>query len=275
MIKRILVALSGTPYTTIAIRHAIELARRHEAELTGVTIANLAAMSSVGPVPIGAGAAAAELVQFRQAVTRQRVEQSIEEFETACRRASMIHAVVREAGDPFEELTSLWRYHDLTILGLRGLFEYGVVHNPSDYLIQLVRSGVRPLLAVAETYRDVRRVLIAYDGSMHAAKAMKTFVQSQYWGNLTARIICLDTEPEQAAMLLADAGSYCRAHGLDASVESLDGPAAEGLLGDVEQWNADLIVLGSSAKSRMARWVMGDVCQHAIRHARLPLYMNS
>ena len=38
MIKRILVALSGTTCTTSAIRHAVELAKEHDAELTGVTI---------------------------------------------------------------------------------------------------------------------------------------------------------------------------------------------------------------------------------------------
>ena len=42
MIKRILVGLAGTPYTDTAIRRAVELAKVHEAELTGPERAFLA-----------------------------------------------------------------------------------------------------------------------------------------------------------------------------------------------------------------------------------------
>lgn len=274
MIKRILVALSGTPYTKSAVRHAIELARRHEAELTGVTIANLAAMTNVGPIPLGAGAAAAELVHFRQAITEERVEKAIEEFEDACRRTDTPHAVAREAGDPFEELISLCRYHDLTILGLKGLFEYGVVHNPDDYLISLIRQHVRPILAVAESHREIKRVLIAYDGSMPAAKAMKQFAQARLFDDLTVKIVCFHKKPEDAEKLLADADTYCRAHGLDVSAEYQEGTTRETLLPHAEEWNADLVVLGSSTKSRMRRYVLGDTCLHTIRHAHMPLYLS-
>ena len=38
MIKRILVGLGGTPFTTTAIRYAVELAKVHQAEVLGVTV---------------------------------------------------------------------------------------------------------------------------------------------------------------------------------------------------------------------------------------------
>ena len=53
MIKRILVALSGTPYTKAAIQHALELATHHGADVTGVTDIDLAKVAHVGPVPMG------------------------------------------------------------------------------------------------------------------------------------------------------------------------------------------------------------------------------
>ena len=51
MIKRILLGLGGTPYTTVAIRRAVELAKRFEAEVTGVTVIDVKGLSNVGPVP--------------------------------------------------------------------------------------------------------------------------------------------------------------------------------------------------------------------------------
>ena len=84
MIKRILVALSGTPYTRSAIQHAIELAGYHGSSLTGVTDIDLARVADVGPVPMGAGAAAHNLVEHRLQLTEQQVEETIAHFEAAC-----------------------------------------------------------------------------------------------------------------------------------------------------------------------------------------------
>ena len=41
MIKRILLGIGGTPYTSVAIQRAVELAKRFEAEITGVTVLDL------------------------------------------------------------------------------------------------------------------------------------------------------------------------------------------------------------------------------------------
>ena len=47
MIKRILLGLGGTPYTTVAIQRAVELAKRFEAEITGVTVLDVERLTNV------------------------------------------------------------------------------------------------------------------------------------------------------------------------------------------------------------------------------------
>ncbi len=274
MIKRILVALSGTPFTEAAVRHAVELAERHGAELTGVTVVDLARLANVGPVPVGAGAAAHELVEHRLQLTEQHVRESIALLERACGDAGLHHAVLRETGDPFECLISAWRYHDLTVAELRGLFEYGVVHSPDDTLVRLIARGVRPILAAARTWRPVRRVLMAYNGSMESAKAIKRFVQMRLWPDVTLKIACFELERTQAATLLADAAAYCRAHGYEAQCEALGGHPHERLLAHAREWEADLIVMGSTSRARILRHLLGDTVLHAVRHAEVPLFLS-
>ncbi|MHC4948168.1 MAG: universal stress protein [Planctomycetota bacterium] len=275
MIKRILVALSGTPYTRTAVHYALDLAQVHGAEVTGVTVSNLEKLSQVGPVPMGGGAAAIELAEYRQVITEERVEGAIADFERACRDAGVIQCVDREQGDPFELLTSLWRTHDLTILGLRGLFEYGVVHNPADQLLRLMGRGVRPLLAVAAEHRPIRRVLIAYKGSMASAKAMKRFCQMRLWPDVTFRVACFDRDPAEAADLLTDASHYCRLQGYEVEVDHPEGSLRDGLDEYVGAHGIDLVVMGAKARSRMARFVLGDTTLTAIRTSDVPLYLTS
>ena len=192
MTKRILVALSGTPFTPSAIETALELGREHDAEVTGVTVIDVARLEDVGPVPLGGSAAALDLTEHRRHVTEERIEEQVSRFEAACAEQGTIHRVIRETGDAMEELMGLWRYHDVTVVGLRGLFDYGIFRDPHDKIIALLAKGVRPILAVAEKPRRVERVLIAYSGSMESAMAMKRFVQLHLWPNTTLGIAHFD-----------------------------------------------------------------------------------
>lgn len=274
MIKRILVALSGTPFTATATKYALELAKLHKAEVTGVTDVDIAKLMKVGPVPVGGGAAAASLAEHRIHVTEEHVEQAIADFEQACADAGMIHCVDRETGDPFDRLIALWRYHDLTIAGLRGLFEYGVVQNPDDVLIRLISEGVRPILAVPKAYRPIRKVLVAYNGSMESAKALKQFVQMDLWPDIALQIVCFDMTPQESETLLADASSYCRSHGLAAQTQHVEGGPREHLLEYAQQGEADLIVLGSTSRARIFKRLLGDTALHCLRNADVPLFLT-
>jgi nucleotide-binding universal stress UspA family protein len=274
MIKRILVALSGTPYTPIAVQYAIELAKRHEASLSGVTILDLKRLDRTGPVPLGGASAAHALAEHRVEVTRERVEEAIGSFESTCRDAGIQSCVYRETGEVMEELISCWRYHDLTVFGLRGMFEYGVVANPDNFIVKLIATGVRPILAVPREYRPTRRVLIAYNGSMESAKAMKRFIQMNPWPDVTIKIASFGFKEDEAAELLANARAYCLAHGREVETESLPPYPTEGLLAHARHWDADLVVLGATGRSKIAKFILGDTVLHVMQSAEIPLFLG-
>ena len=273
MIKRMLVGLSGDTYTPSAVKHALELALCHKAEVCGLAVTDLARLANVGPVPLGAGAAASELSEHRIEEAERRVTDVIATFESQCRAERIVACVDREEGDPIDALSKLWRYHDLVIFGLRGLFEYGLVHNPDDTLIRIIKAGIRPIVAVAKEHRPIRRALIAYNGSLEAAKALKSFVQMSPWQNVSIRIACFQRPRETPEHLLADAAGYCAAHGYHAETEFIDKDPREHLIGYAEQHDCDIIVMGSTGRSRLAEYVLGDTVLTAIKESSVPLYL--
>lgn len=273
MIKRILVALSGTPFTPSAVAHAIELARMHEAEVTGVTLEDFARLSHVGPIPIGGGAAAHELAEHRIHITEERIEHEITAFEAKCREAGTPHSVVRETGSTLEQFMGLWRYHDLTIIGLRGLFQYGVLENPDGQVSRLIAKGVRPIIAVAEEYRPIRRAMIAYNGSMESAKAMKRFVQMRLWPSTEIRIACFGFSDRDADRVLSAASTYCQAHGHTPETASLPGDATDAMLLYAHECEVDLIVMGMTARSKLMKLILGDTALNAIQRSEVPLFL--
>ncbi len=273
MLKRILVGLGGTPYTPFAIARSIELAQQHGAELTGVTVVDVGRLSRIGPVPLGASASAGELREFRLEVAREHVEQATEQFVSACRTAAVPYEVRQEEGDPFEAMASRARYHDLMIFGLKSLFEHDVVHDPHDVLIRLVADGVRPLLAISPDLRPIRRVLIAYSGSMESAKTMKWFVQLRLWPESLLRVVTFEHQVDEAEQLVGDAADYCRKHGFEPEEAYVPGSPKHHLLSYAVEWGADLIVAGNSAKNLLLRRTLGETALNLITSADRPLFL--
>jgi magnesium-transporting ATPase (P-type) len=144
---------------------------------------------------------------------------------------------------------------------------------PESLLIRLVGAGARPLIAVPEQFRNISRVMIAYDGSMESAQAMKRFVQMRLWPNCHLKIMTFHPSEDQAGALLLAAQEYCRAHGFAASHQSNPGDPRILLLAAAKLWQADMIVMGSSARSGLMRRVLGDTLLAALRETRVPLFL--
>ena len=273
MIKRILVTLSANKFTDSALSHGIDLARRHQAKLIGVTDVNEEAVSKVGPVPLGGAAAAAELAKTRELEVRGRIDQIVHDFDNECTKASVDYEIHREEGEPFDRMHELWRYSDLIIVGLRGLFSYDVISSPEDILLRMIGAGVQPVLAVSEEPRAIRKALIAYNGSPESAKAMKRFVQMNMWPSMEMKIAAFGMPAEEAAPLLEDASEYCRAHGHDVSSEHIPTNPRQGILKEIASGGFDIAVMGSTARSRIARKLMGDTVLEVIKKSEVPLFL--
>ncbi|MDA1051179.1 MAG: universal stress protein, partial [Planctomycetota bacterium] len=218
MVKRILVGLGGTPFTPTAIRYAVELAQSYQAEVLGVIVID---RRRLGALTKSSGAGQDAVREFgRLEEIEKRQEHAIADFESACANAGLHYAITRESGDPFENMISQARYYDLMIFGLRSLFDSDIVTtSASDVLTRLISRGVRPILAVSQEYRPIRRVLLAYSGSMESAKAIKRFMHMQLWPNLTFKVVTFEHPASIARELVTDVAGYCRAYGYDAEVE--------------------------------------------------------
>jgi len=276
MIKRILVGLGGTPYTTVAIERAVKLAKQCDAEITGVTVVNFERIAKVGPVPKGVLNTARELAKERVRVTRDAVEDAIGALESACTAEGIKYRVKREEReDSFDLMISLARYHDLMIFGLRSIFEYDISFEDSqDTLARLIAAGVRPIIAVSERFRPIQKVMIAYSGSMESAKTMKRFVQLHLWPDAALKIVNFQSNEEKARQLLNDAAEYCRAHGFHVDTESNPGSPKDFLLPMATVWQADMIVLGNSSGGLLLKRLIGETALHIIRNADRPLFLS-
>lgn len=275
MLKRILLGLAGTSYSASSTQLAIELAKRHDAELTGVTVFDLDRLMDVGPVPARAMAAAEDLREHRIHQARLEVRKSVDVFLAEASRAGVRHAIDYEKGDTFGLLVSLARYHDLIVLGVKGLDELDHLgHDAGATLAKLVSAGVRPILTSSGQHRPLKRILVSYSGSMESAKAMKRFAELDLVTNPIIRVVTFEPAHEDGARLVSQAANYFRAHGVEVQTDVVRKDPQHGLVAYAKEWNADLIVLGNSAKSLWIRRLFGETALAVMNHSDIPLFLG-
>jgi len=273
MLKRILVALTGTPGGVTAVQRVVELAQTHDAKLTGVTLIDPRKIRNVGSVPIGAGAAAQELREHRMAVVREQMDEAIEQFRAACQTAEVVHRVAVEEGDPCSLLVDLSRYHDLVAFGVPGMLAFGHSCESQGLLGPLVSNGVRPLLAVPAEYRPVCKVMVAYSGSRESAKAMRRFAQLDPWPGVTLDIVTFHQPDDAAARLLENAADYCEDRGFEVRTEHSPNKPREGVLRYAAEHDIDLIVMGYSVRSKLRQKLMGETGLHVLRNTDRTVFL--
>jgi len=275
MIRRVMVGLGDRELSKVATMRAIDVARRFDAEVTAITVVDLARLEDVGPVPLGAGHAAHDLRKHRLHLTRQIVQDTIAHFEQSCSAANVRHRVLYEEGEPFSAIVAHARYHDLMIFGLSHLFEHGVIEEPPDELIHLIDQGVRPILAVNNSVEPIRKALISYSGSMESAKTMRLFIRMKLWEDVTVRIITFgDPQDVEVVRRITEAVEYIRLHGYEPEHEVVNDSAVSGILPYANQWGADILVIGNSAKSLIRRKIFGATTLTCIRNATQSLFLS-
>jgi nucleotide-binding universal stress UspA family protein len=274
-IKRILVGLGTSRTAKSVTEHAIDIAKPRGATLTGLAVTDPVRIEWTGPRPMGVGVEeqTSELRKVRYEKAKADIALAGAEFAARCSAAGVDHLVDEETGDPFDVAEDLVRYHDMCVFGLHGLFEHDVVPEPVDALERLVSSGVRPILAVGEEFRPIRKVLVAYSGSIESAKTFKHFVQSGLFPDAAVRIVHFGSDDEAARRRLRKSSAYFAAHGREVDTDHAPGHPSTVLVPYANAWGADLIVAGNSAKNLLMRKLFGETALKLLRESTLPLYL--
>ncbi len=279
MIKKILVALDADTDTPVATRYAADIARRHSAEVTGLAVVD---MGSIEASSRGGGIGSMYLMEKVQenltAEARSVARQLTKVFKEAMEGAGVAFDVQVEEGVPFERIVEDMKYHDLLVVGKVPHFFYSHPEEKTKTLVRVVKKSIGPTLVVPETYRPVRRVLVAYDASSASARAMRRFVHLQPFGtDLTLEILNVHTKGEHAGSQLAlqMARSYMDAHGYATHTSSIRGTDPAKQIGEFAlEFEADVVVAGAHSVSKLAKLAFGSTTASLLEKSPVPLFVD-
>lgn len=284
MLKRILVVLDFDSDTSTATRYAIEIAQRTRAEVTGLALVD---RKHIRAEASGAGLGAmyyAEKLQNKLSdEARAQARHLLQGFAAELDRAGVRHTDDHvEEGVPFDRIVEDMKYHDLLIAGHKSHFFYPDRDKRTRTMDEVVEKGAAATLVVEDDYRPIRRVLVAYDRSVSAARAMQKFAELSPMDkeHIEIEIVNVrDSDGDEARaeseLMLGLAKSYLDAHDFPA-VEGTSlpgGHAKNRLLDHAAQTRADLIVAGAHSRSGLKEFFFGSTASGLIDDAEIPLFL--
>lgn len=279
MIKKILVALDPDTDTPIATRYAADIARRYEAEVTGLAVVD---MGSIEADARGGGIGSmylSEKIQENLTTEARNVARDLTNtFQEEMADTGVRHNVQVEEGAPFERIVEDMKYHDLLVVGNEPHFFYSHPERETRTLVRVVKDTIAPSLVVVNQHRPVQRVLIAYDESPAAARSLRRFIHLKPFGtDVTVEILFVDEKgtSKGAELALHMARSYMSAHGFNARTFSIAGrDAAAQIIEYANTFEADLVVAGAHSVSTFRKLAFGSTTASLLKDCHLPLWLD-
>lgn len=283
MLRSILVGLDGSDYSHSAVDVGIYLARKTEALLVGLGIVDEPAIRDAEPRLIGAGVPYAEPILYheRLADARREVEQFLSQFSTRCAEAKVAFKVLEDVGSPHEQIELQAQRYDLILLGQQTRFHFETKEGYDDTVRRVLKNSPRPVIAVPARLSlnlddSSHTVLVAYDGSLQAARALHSFQTLGLAGPRPVVVVSAAAERSQASRIAERAVDYLRFHDIRAEARPIshgDHPA-QAILAAARENNSALIVMGAYGQPVLREFLLGSVTRTLLARSPIPLFLD-
>ena len=274
MLTSILIGLDGSPYSDVALGLGIEWAKRFDALLVGLGVVDEPTIRSHEPVPVGGAAFKLERDEFRIAEARGKVGQFLDDFTRRCTEAGVSSKALKDTGLPFKEILRESHRYDLVLLGHETHFHFETDDKADETLWRVLRRESRPVVIAPPELKSGSSVVVAYDESPQADRALQAFQASGLDFGQEVFVLCIGPTEETATREAEEAVEFLQSHGIRATpcVRKLQGRPGRMILDEVKQQNARMLVMGVSTHSTLRDLLVGGITKTVLRESPVPVF---
>jgi nucleotide-binding universal stress UspA family protein len=209
------------------------------------------------------------LLNEMSAQARERLEQLGKE----CASEGIPCSTDLRIGIPGEIVTREAVAHDIVVLARAN---YGVPERLDALVPGVIRGSIRPVLVAGGSFRNIRHILIAYDGSIHAARALLIAAELGALAEIRSTLVNVSGSEEAGQETLAPAEAYLSHHGVTPRKKVLAGTRASDLICEiVTSSEADLLVMGAYGHSPIREMIFGSTTERVLSHCGSSVVLQS
>ena len=255
---------------------AIRRANVYKGTLVGVAIID---RPSIEHVAIGAQPGAFQMAEKTVSAmlndAKGHAENLIAQFRMECDIHGIPHEDIIYSGSPCEGLSQEGKTADMIITGLQTFFHYPTREGPGDTLEMLLKDPVCPVLAVPDDLELPRNVVIAYDGSRGAARALQAYahITPDIPDIYPVTLLCVAAEYDKNKFHLEKAARFLRAHGIEARMMLRTGKPLDAIRQVLKDLHPALIILGRPMRVGFTELLFGSTAGSIIKDKTVPVFV--
>jgi nucleotide-binding universal stress UspA family protein len=286
MFASILLPLTEGPETTGAWDYAFWLAREKGGNIHALAVIDIKSFeipvlgTADGFMPSVVSPPIAESQALMEELTRA-ARARLERFAQACAARRVSCATEVRTGIPGEVIAREAVAHDIVVMSRSGNAKAAKSETRSvDPLISsVIRGSIRPVLVAPGTFPatgDVKNVIVAFDGSNHAARALNAALMLCLGFSLDCTLMVVAPSEDAGMEIVEPAEAFLCHHGLKPRKKILIGSKPSDLICDiVSAEGTEILVMGAYGHSPMREMIFGCTTERVLSHCEAAVILQS
>jgi nucleotide-binding universal stress UspA family protein len=281
MLKEILVCLEASPSTEAATKTAITIARDNGGKLVGLAIVDEPDIRAGSATGIGGASYKRERDDALVADAHKQAADWLALFERRCREAKVPAQALEVVGRPAAAILAETEKRDLTVMGRDANFRFETEGEDPQTRESILHHATRPVLLVPERPSSApaelgKKVVIAYDGSGAAKRAISSFATSGLAARREIHVATVDDDGAEAWEMANKAVEMLKPFNVAATGHNIVSALSniEALFAFATEIGAGLMVMGAFAHSRLKHLFQGSVTRGLVEKTTIPLYLQ-
>ncbi|MCK9606302.1 MAG: universal stress protein [Methylomonas sp.] len=218
-----------------------------------------------------------EIIQLDQQRSKLRLQQGKQLLQAARERvvqAGILDPITNQRhGSLIESLIELENDLRVLVIGVRGKVHENQPDKIGAKLEAIIRSLHKPILVVNAEFKTPERIMIAYDGSQAAEKALEMVATSPLYKGLICHLVCVSKDDGKGQLLEVAANKLQLAGGIEVIAKKLIGKPEQVLSEYQDQKGIDMTVMGAFSHTRVHDWLLGSFTVKMLTHSHKPLLL--
>ncbi len=280
MIKQLLVPTDGSENSLTAADYAISIARLFNAGIRGLFVKDVKVLT--GPLIHDIGTSIGGMVPygtFNQTIREMlesQADAALNLVEGKCSQAGIVFGREIREGVVSREIVKSANDCDLISMGKMGAHAAWRDVFLGTNVESVVRQTHKPVLITPSEFRPFTKMLIAYDGSSFADKALRSGAEIAQPMKLPVTVVCVADKKDGASEPLSKAKTFLGNYKLTVNTVAKEGTDhAKGILElcNDEDEKFDLLVMGAYGHSKLQEMILGSTTVRVMRSTNCPILL--
>ncbi len=276
MIKSILLSVDGSIYSDSQVKHCIQLAKAFQSKINVISIVDIrifewaVAMGTDGFVPV---IPSTIYQKESKKILEAKTDSVLNKCSAIIKKEKINYELEKIHGPPADIINEMSNLVDLLLMGARGEFARWESQLVGATLEAVVRQCNKPIFITPQKFKKISKILVAYDGSAKANKALQMagFFSAKLHVPLT--ILSVNDNEQIQNKYLQEAKTYLEPYQIDMGLIGISGSPEKGIIKISEENSCDLIIMGAFGHSRIRKAILGSTTEQVMRNSKVSLLL--